>query len=121
MTKERPSPIPSVTQFEKFLQVRFSDGQDSTGLLDAISNGLSMQFIVDENYNIILGGGFHNGMSVLNGIDKSRSLIQDGQVRIKNNLTEFTYRTHGVAISLLEATENKIKFFLREKGIKFVE
>ncbi|OGI65671.1 hypothetical protein A3H53_02005 [Candidatus Nomurabacteria bacterium RIFCSPLOWO2_02_FULL_40_10] len=80
-----------------------------------------IMFIVDKDFNIYLSPGEHRYLLGRLKIEARDCLLSGGSFQIlPNEILSFAYHELGPVIAAIpEATQNKIKRFLKSKGVQF--
>jgi hypothetical protein len=112
-------------ELEGLLEIHFDPSLSVQKVLDFVRKGSDYQwvrFIVTENFNLILSLNMHNKLVTKMGIDREACLVPDGDFRIQKDSTkiEFAYSFYEPEkmANIRKAAENKIKNFLKSKGIE---
>lgn len=108
-------------QLHKLIAVEVNHGESQTELLDFAKNGHWVKFIVDKNFNLILGLEFHEIIAMRSGVDRIEALVPDESFRVNpvTDMIDFSY-TFGGSLgqgNVREAAESKIKEFLADNNL----
>ncbi len=114
----------SQKDLEGLLEIKVDPSLSLKDILDFIKIGNYewARFIITENFNLILSLHKHNEFVRILGVEREDCLLPDGDFRIEKNSQkmEFAYSWHEPEKikNIRKAAENKLKNFLKSKGIE---
>ncbi len=110
----------TLAELEKLLKVKFDSGLSSNFTLDDIKSGFWVRFLVDPNFNVVVGKRTHDLMAMTIGVDRYECLIPDGLFKLYKDIKTlrfvYDFPNRAGMDNINQAAEKKIKEFLQTQG-----